>query len=710
MLKFSIENTKTGMRRLLTFACLCFSLPNFGQNKILKVACVGNSVTYGYGLKYREQDSYPSQLQKQLGSNYRVMNFGHNGATLLKAGHNAYDKTPEFTAALTFSPDIAIIHLGLNDTDPRDWPDYKENFEADYADLISAFRESNPAVKVYICRLTPIFSEHPRFKSGTRDWYWQIQQLMPAIASANQVELIDLHSRLYHRPELFADNLHPNKEGAGIIAQTVYQALTKDFGGFKLADVFAPHMVLQRDQPIKIYGTANTGEPVTVKFKNTILNTVTGEDGSWEVQFPGMAYGGPFEMTITCQNKPLVLNDILIGDVWLCSGQSNMAFTLSKSSGGKAELKNATENTRLRLYQYKLLKETDAVVWDTTVLNKVNELQYFSGAWQTCNEGSAADFSAVAYEFGKKLTQDEKIPIGLIQVAVGGSPIESWIDRYTLEHDPVMVDVMTNWRKSDFFIKFCRDRADINLRQAINPKQRHPYDPCYNYEAAIEGLTKFAIKGVIWYQGESNAHNLELYQHAFHVLVESWREKWAAPLPFYFAQLSAIDRPSWPAFRYMESKLPRELPNVHMAVSMDLGDSLNVHYLQKKPLGDRLALLALHYTYKKSIVAEAPQPLYALQQENLISVTFPAGTKLKGTGDRALEGFEVVNVKGQRLLPIAAIQGNTIQLRCPVGEQIKMVYYAMQPFTRANLTNSTGLPVSTFVLSLDTTKHKFLMN
>ena len=141
-------NAKYKFSSLLLFFLLLMNLCLFAQNKAIKVACIGNSVTYGYGLDNREQDCYPARLQQLLGSNYDVINFGHSGATLLKQGHNPYYKTKEFADAISFAPDIAIIHLGLNDTDPRDWPNYKQSFEADYSWLIGAFRKANPAVKI----------------------------------------------------------------------------------------------------------------------------------------------------------------------------------------------------------------------------------------------------------------------------------------------------------------------------------------------------------------------------------------------------------------------------------------------------------------------------------------------------------------------------------------------------------------------------------
>jgi sialate O-acetylesterase len=675
--------------------------PLFAQNTGVKVACIGNSVTFGYGLVNPAQDSYPAQLQVLLGHDYLVENFGHSGATLLKGGHNPYYKTPEYTRLIAYKPDIAIIHLGLNDTDPRDWPDHRQDFESDYAWLIESVRKSNPNVKIFICRLTPIFSGHPRFKSGTRDWYWQIQGLIPGIAKVNGTELIDLHEPLYNRPDLFADNLHPDKEGASIIAQTIYQHISGNFGGLKLPEVYTDNMVLQRGQPIPVYGKANPGDLVEVQFKGTSIQSKTDASGRWKVVFEASKAGGPFQLKVTTKDSVIVINSVLVGDVWLCAGQSNMYFPLKKSAGGNEAIATAAGNKNLHLYKLNLQAETDPVVWDSVTLAKANHLSFFSGSWKQSDAQSTADFSAVAYYFGRQLTKQENIPIGLIEVAVGGSPTESWIDRYTMENDDKLVDILTNWQKSDFEMQFCRDRAAVNLKNATNAKQRHTYEPCYNYEAAIEPLTHFPIKGVVWYQGESNTHNVELYGHLFKTLVNSWRQKWGEELPFYYAQLSSINRPSWPVFRDTQRKLRKRIPDVAMAVSSDLGDSLNVHPIQKREIGERLALLAERYTYKMPIKADGPSPTVAQKIGNQIDIHFSSAVQLKTKGGQLLIGFELINDKGQHLVCTGLLQKTHILLTVPPGEKITAIYYAMQPFTRANLINEAGLPASTFTMQLN---------
>ncbi len=679
---------------LFTTAC-------FAQTPKIKIACIGNSITAGHLLNDASHESYPAQLQKLCGDRYEVKNFGYSGATLLKKGHKPYYKTAEFAAALYFKPDIAIIHLGLNDTDPRNWPNYKDEFAANYSWLIDTLRQANPSVKIFICRLSPIFSGHPRFKSGTRDWYWQIQEEIPQIAKANGTAIIDLYKPLHSRPDLFADNLHPNAEGASIITRTVYQKITGEYDGLSMPSFFSDNMVLQRQQPIYFYGKANASTRVEINFNLQKRKTVADENGNWKFLFPALHSGGPYKVEIKNGLRDINFKNILIGDVWLCSGQSNMAFELKNAINALSAILQASTNKNLRLLKYNQLAETNNVSWDSSTLDKINKLHYFSGTWNNADANTAADFSAVAIFFANKIAVDENIPVGLIQVAVGGSPIESWISRYAIEQDEQLID-MLNWRKSDFFMPWVRERADMNLKNSANPNQRHPYDPAYNFESAIDSLSQFPVKGVLWYQGESNVHNAETYPNLFKTMVTDWRKNWGADLPFYFVQLSSIDRPSWPYFREMQFKLQQSVPNVYMAVSSDLGDSLDVHPKQKKEVGERLALLAEKYSYKKGIAASGPVLHSAIKQGKDIILEFTSAKKIATAGKLPLTGFELVNYKGIFIPVQGIISNNKIRLPIPGNEKIIRVVYGWEPFTRANLVNEAGLPASTFSISINT--------
>lgn len=688
------------LKKLLLFLLVSiFTTTSFAQQKKIKVACIGNSVTYGYGHKDPAITSYPSVLQQLLGNNFEVKNFGHSGATLLKNGHNPYFKTKAFKNAVEFNADIAIVHLGLNDTDPRNWPAYKDEFETDYSWLIDTLRKSNHQIKIYISKLSPIFPDHRRFLSGTRNWFRQIQELIPKIASANNVGLLDFHEPLYSRPDLFPDPLHPDEEGAVLIAKTVYKKISGDYGGLKLSYVFASNMVFQRNESIPFNGIANAGDTVKVVFNSLEKNTITNDDGKWSMQFPSLHAGGPYTAVIQTSSRKIQLNNIYIGEVWLCAGQSNMDFPLRSAINNKDEMLTARRSSKLFLLNKEPIADTDNTSWDSTVLSKVNRLEYFSGSWKVCDSNSAKDFSAVAYYYGQQVQQQLNIPVGLIQVAVGGSTTESWIDRKSMEHHPVLVNELTNWRKSDFFMDWVRQRADTNLKNSSNPKQRHPYDPAYNFEAGIHDLTGFPVKGIIWYQGESNAHNVELHEILFTELVKSWRLNWGYELPFYFVQLSSLNRPGWNHFRASQYELQKKIPSTYMAVTSDLGEKENVHPRRKKEVGERLARLALHHEYGfKKINPSGPSIENVKLKSKNVEITFD---RLVRTAESdILKGFELINDKGITREATAKIYKNKVLIPIDVNEKIVAVRYAWKTFTDANLVNMEGLPASTFQMEL----------
>ena len=205
-------------------------------------------------------------------------------------------------------------------------------------------------------------------------------------------------------------------------------------------------------------------------------------------------------------------------------------------------------------------------------------------------------FSAVGLYFGQMLNDSLDVPVGLILNAVGGAATESWIDRKTLEY--CFPDILYNWLDNDFIQEWVRERAAFNIKESGNPFQRHPYEPCYLFEAGIEPLERFPIRGVIWYQGESNAHNIEAHERLFPLLVQSWRSNWDDPdMPFLFVQLSSLNRPSWTWFRDSQRRLAESVPSCAMAVSSDRGDSLDVHPRRKLDVGRRLAAQALYNVY-----------------------------------------------------------------------------------------------------------------
>ena len=690
-----MNNTLSKVIILATLLLLSLSSIS-GQT--IKIACVGNSVTYGMGIENPEE-RYPAQLQVMLGDEYEVGNFGHSGATLLKNGYRPYWNLPEFKEALDFEADIVIIHLGLNDTDPRAWPKYRDEFVKDYINLIDTFKYINPDADVKISRMTPIFSGHSRFESSTRDWYWQVQDAIEVIAEISKVDLVDLHTPLHIRPDLFPDNLHPTGEGAKIIAETVYGAITGDFGGLKPASIFTSGMVLQRNKPIRFWGTANSNEIVEIDFNNQKRSASVNKSGSWEIEFPPLEAGGPYKIKISSETKVINLNDVLIGDIWLCSGQSNMEFRLKQSASGADDIKVA-KLPEVRLFNMQPVAYTNNVAWEKNTLDLINQLQYFTQTeWKSTTPEIAKDFSAVAYHFGKTVYEETGVPIGLILNAVGGSPAEAWIDRFTLEHHNQLVGMFRNWSNNDFINPWCRERAGQNSELSDNPLQRHPYHPSYLYEAGIQNITRLNISGVIWYQGESNEQNVELHEVIFPTLVESWRSAWNDDFPFYYVQLSsmALGRETWGHFRDSQRRLMYEIPNSGMSVSSDLGDSTDVHPREKKQIGERLARWALNKTYGFSDITPSG-PLFHdfFVEDETAYISFEFAEGLMSSDGKPLRSFEVAEFPGLFFPATAVIEGNVVKVESTRVRTPKYVRYGWSSYSDGNLINSEGLPASTF--------------
>ena len=660
-----------------------------------RVACVGNSITYGTGIADREHYSYPVQLQQMLGDRYEVANFGKPGATLLRHGHRPYFEQKEFREAMDFKGDIAVIHLGINDTDPRNWPNYRDEFVSDYLALIDSLRQANPKVRVLITRLTPIADRHPRFISGTKLWHDEIQQAIETVADVSGSELIDFHAPLYPYPNLLPDAIHPNAAGASKLARTVYSGITGDYGGLHLSPIYTDNMVLQRNVPLDIHGTADAGATVRVSIAGRKAEAKTNNRGEWTVVLPALQTARNLTLKIEAGNIQRCFKNVAVGEVWLCSGQSNMAFKLAGAATAERDIPLAADPD-LRLYDMKANWETSDTVWPKTAIDSINNLEYYAPTvWQEATTETAQQFSAIGYYFGRMLRDSLQVPIGLICNAVGGAPAESWIDRNTLEtHFP---SILRDWLSNDFIQPWVRQRAAKNMSAADNRQNRHPYEPCYLYESGIMPLDRYNIKGVVWYQGESNAHNMEAHEILFPLLVDSWRTNWNdTEMPFYFVQLSSLNRPSWPWFRDSQLRLMRHIQNTGMAVSSDVGDSLDVHPTRKLEVGERLARWALAKTYKKNIVPSGPLYKKAWREDNAVVVTFDYADGLHTSDGDSVRCFEVAEHDGLFYPAQATIHGNRVVLVSAQVHTPHFVRYAWQPFTRANLVNAEGLPASTF--------------
>ena len=686
------------MKYFIILIAIIMTISSQAQKKI-KVACVGNSITYGATIANRDKYAYPAQLQAMLGDGYSVGNFGKSGATLLNKGHRPYTKQEEYKKALEFAGDIVVIHLGVNDTDPRNWPNYKDYFVKDYLDLIESFRKANSNTRIMIARMTPINSGHPRFNSGTKEWHTQIQKAIEIVAKAANAQLIDFHERLYPLFHLIPDNVHPNKEGATILAETVFQGITGNYGGLKLPMLYTDNMVIQRHIPLTIHGIANASDKVTVSFNKQKKSTVTADNGKWSITLDPMKAGGPYKLSIKTKENTIDLENVLIGEVWLCSGQSNMGWRVKQSK--LSSPKNAAKaDAQLRLFDMKG-QASGHKAYDSVALEKIYSLNYYEPTqWNEATTGTINEFSAIAYHFGQMLRDSLDIPIGLICNAIGGSNIESWIDKNTLENEFPLI--LNDWLKNDFIQDFCRSRGGKHIEKSKYAAKRHPFEPAYLNFTGIQPLEKYPIKGIIWHQGESNAHNIETHEELFQLLVKSWRENWNNDqLPFYYVQLSSLNRPSWGWFRNSQRELMSKIPYTGMAVSSDKGDPSNVHPQIKDVIGQRLAHWALAEQYNLDITPSGPLFKNVEQTKDGIYINFEYGEGLATNDNKAPSTFEVAEIDGLFYQADATIKGNKIKLSCDKVKYIRYVRYGWAPFTIANLINKEGLPASTFRYSVE---------
>lgn len=670
----------------------------------IKVACVGNSVTYGYGLPNPATDAYPAQLQKLLGDTFDVRNFGRNGATLMHGSGTTYRLQNECKRALAFAPDYVVIDLGLNDVDPMNWTPNDTAFTRDYRELIDAFRRVNPRCRIWICHMTPIAYDYPNYFHGLRERYAMIRQKITDVARETGASLIDLREPFRHRLDLLFDGLHPNAEGARLLAATIGGALTGRHGGLRMPAMYTDHMVLQRGLPIKIEGTADAGETVTVRIADRTHSAQAAADGRWLVTLDAMPAATGLTLEVATPKRKLRFDDVAVGDVWLCSGQSNMAYPTDSVVPAERAVLRAFAKTHpaVRLFLMQPSRIPFAEEWEAPMLDSLNRLEYFLPTrWEQCNESTAGHFSAIAMAFAKRIQETENVPIGLILNAVDGSPLEAWIDRETLEVDGP--EMLSDFASNVLIHPWVRSRTAFNLRRATSNRQRHPYAPTYLFETGVWPLAQLPVRGVLWYQGESNAHDAAGYARFFPLLVSSWRRYFSdATLPFYFVQISTIDKPDWGRFRDMQRRLPERVPACYMAISSDRGDSIDIHFPHKIDVGERLARQALYHSYGHTdVIADGPIVERAVQHDGRVTIYFRSAAGLITSDRQPVRTVELADAEGQFYPATVEIIGDRLSAYSPHVPHPHRVRYGWASFNRANLTNGAGLPASTFSVDVE---------
>jgi len=477
----------------------------------------------------------------------------------------------------------------------------------------------------------------------------------------------------------------------------------------QLAKSFSDNMVLQRDQPINIWGKAMPGQIVTIAFSNQKKIGIAQTDSSWNIVLKKQTSNStPQTITITCGKEILNIRNVLIGDVWLCIGQSNMEFPLIREAHYAAELKKL-DLPLLRFYNPTYPgKNVYRTIYTDSLTKDLLPEKFYKGQWQNCDTNSIKKMSAVAYYFGKQVYENVQIPIGLLNLSIGGAALESFISVESLNSSQEFsTKAKGDWLENKALPDWIRERGKQNVGGLLNIAKdnngnNHSYKPGFEFEAGILPLLKMPIKGVLCYQGESNAQELDRvleYGRLTSLMVNDFRSKWNQPnLPFYYVQISSIDTLNyksqfWPEFRDEQRKALNLIQNTGMAVSSDLGFLHDVHPTNKKAIGERLARWALKNNYHKKIIPSGPLPISAKYKDEKITIRFQyANNGLFAADDKFVKGF---SVDGINEIPV---QINKSSIIIAVDKKPNYVYYGWKPFTNANLINKELLPASTFKL------------
>ncbi|MDR2841324.1 MAG: glycoside hydrolase family 88 protein [Paludibacter sp.] len=473
----------------------------------------------------------------------------------------------------------------------------------------------------------------------------------------------------------------------------------------KLPAILSDNMILQQQSTVNIWGKASVGEQITVtsSWNNTNYTTITAADGNWLVKITTPKAGKIFSLTVK-GNNTLTINNILVGEVWLCSGQSNMDFSVSKIAGWKTGIIN--EESEMQDADYPQIR-----LFHVKQVTSLSELDDCQGEWTVCNRENLKDFSAVAFFFGRTLYKNLKTPIGLIQSSWGGTPAEAWTKMSLIREQAVYADKLAVYDKIESnyaaeLAKYDAALAEYKVQKENgNPDLKAPRKPNGNnhskslatlWNGMIYPIVNYGIKGAIWYQGESNADHSDDYPQVFGNLINSWRTEFKrGDFPFYFVQIAPFyQQPA--EIREAQLKTWQTVPNTGMAVITDAGDSTDIHPRNKTIPGNRLAYWALAKTYNKKIAFSGPLYQSVKFDANKAILTFLYTEKGLKTDGNALTGFVIAGKDKRFYKADAQIVGKTVVVVSDKVSEPVAVRYGWGNFFRANLYNTADLPASPF--------------
>jgi sialate O-acetylesterase len=496
----------------------------------------------------------------------------------------------------------------------------------------------------------------------------------------------------------------PSRVWFVFLATALATAVTR--ADVKLASPFTDHMVLQRDLPVTVWGWADPGEEITVSIAGQKQTAATDADRKWTVTLSELRPSSfPLELTVAGKNT-IVLKDVLVGEVWLCSGQSNMDFTVAKTPkyyfagvNHEAEEVAAANYPRLRMFSGEWQRAAEPQ-------------KEVAGTWKVCTPENVREFSAIGYFFARDLLQELNVPIGIVTLTYGASTAQAWIRREAIAADPRLKPALDRFDEQlTAFVPptAAEQRAwQAAVDQAKAAGQRPPrrpradpsqdqHNPTVMFNGMIAPFVGFAIRGVLWYQGESITGAKELFPVWNETLIKDWRTLWGRELPFYFCQLAALSNNSNnPGVRELQAEALK-LPRTAMAVTIDIGDAGNVHPKNKQDVGDRLARIALAHNYARHVEFSGPSYEAMTAEDGALRLKFSHIDDGLVAKDGPLATFEIAGADGKFEAAEAVIDGDSVIVASTAVPKPTVARYAWSNYPEGcNLYNTAGLPAAPF--------------
>jgi len=468
-----------------------------------------------------------------------------------------------------------------------------------------------------------------------------------------------------------------------------------------LPNIFGEHMVLQRSQKNKVWGKASAGEEVTVSIASQNHRAKAGADGAWSVMLDPLEVGDALTLTIKGKNE-IKFGDVLVGEVWICSGQSNMQWSINSANDPDLE-RAAAKHPKLRMINFPNIGVQEPI-WS-----------YPDRQWQVCTPETVGNWSAVGYFFARQLQRTLDVPVGMINNAWGGSACEAWVNRDLLTKTASMQSLMERWILSEKAFTELSAKTDLNEEQkkqlaGLQNQMRGNARPANIYNGVLSSHIGYGIRGAIWYQGESNAGRAYQYRDLFPLMIQNWRDEWGqGDFPFYWVQLADFlaEKPepgdsSWAELREAQTMTMTRLKNTGEAVIIDIGEGKDIHPKNKVDVGRRLARWALAETYKVPGIA-ARSPLYKSMEKsgNKVVLTFdnvaPAANGWRPFDVNEPRGFAIAGPDKKFVWASAKIRPDgRIEVWSDKVNEPASVRYGWADNPVVNMYSAAGLPLTPF--------------